>query len=92
MATVFDVDVASVIKLRLRTVKVPGQGGFREDEIQSGQNGEVLCESLCVGDKLGAQGHEDELNLPLFLDFQLPHLIIQTDHGHGLDKYSGACG
>ena len=92
MASVLDMDVASVIEHRGAALIMAGQSGLGKYKVQLCQKLHVHAKLLCTGRCLVAQGGQNRFDFLLLLYFQLTHLIVQLDDGHWLDEKGGACG
>ena len=88
VASMVDPQESAGVKLRLRTMIIAGKLRFREYKVQVGQQLQIRFQIKGLGSGLAAQGCENGLDLFLFLDFQLPKLIVQADHSHRLNKIS----
>ena len=78
--------MAFLIKNGFRSVIGFTQHGPGENEIQAGQDPEVVCDIFIFCSSSVAELCKDRFNGFLFLKLQFPQLIVEFDNGHGLNE------
>lgn len=92
MAAFFDVDVAFFIEDRLGSVVGFAEHGPGKNEIQLGQDPEVIGDVFIFRSGHIAEFGKNRLDGFLLLKLQFAKLIIEFYDGHGLDEKGGTCG
>ena len=81
-----DIDDMILVENGLGCILFQGQRGFCKNEIQTGHHVLVFCDFHRMLPGESAEGGENLFDFFLFLKLQLTHLIIQIDHGGGLNE------
>ena len=87
-----DVDDMILIEQGLCGILFQGQRSLCKNEIQAGHHVLVLRDFHRMLSGESAEGGENLFDFFLFLQFQFPHLVIQVDHGSGLNENGASRG